>query len=217
MCEESSSSDGRIRLPPPPLKYSAISVMVLTLDAASRPNSCSIATRSSRSRAKTALAVAIASVLKALRFPCLILHCVRCHLLVEPFQSPSHCGSIQGPPNRRCSVRAVVRKLQLQSKILAPQQGNNLLQFVAVLAGYPDSIALSAGLRLLFRVLHQANNLLGLFGGDALLQLDLLPHALPRRFFQLLVGQILQRDSPLHQLLSQNLLHRLQLVLPGRG
>ena len=58
-----------MRLPPPSRRYSAISVMVLTPEAASRPNSCSIATRSSRSRSKTSLAVAIASVLKALRFP----------------------------------------------------------------------------------------------------------------------------------------------------
>ncbi len=57
-----------MRLPPPSRRYSAISVMVLTLEAASRPNSCSIATRSSRSRSKTSLAVAIASVLNALRF-----------------------------------------------------------------------------------------------------------------------------------------------------
>ena len=64
MCAESSSSEGRMRLPPPSRRYSAISVMVLTLEAASRPNSCSIATRSSRSRSKTSLAVAIASVLK---------------------------------------------------------------------------------------------------------------------------------------------------------
>ena len=56
-----------MRLPPPSRRYSAISVMVLTPEAASRPNSCSIATRSSRSRSKTSLAVAIASVLKALR------------------------------------------------------------------------------------------------------------------------------------------------------
>ena len=57
-----------MRLPPPSRRYSAISVMVLTFEAASRPNSCSIATRSSRSRSKTSLAVAIANVLKFLRF-----------------------------------------------------------------------------------------------------------------------------------------------------
>ena len=39
---------------------------MLTLDAASRPNSCSIATRSSRSSSKTSFAVAMARVLNAL-------------------------------------------------------------------------------------------------------------------------------------------------------
>src|ERR1035441_5177360 len=187
MCEESSSSEGRIRLPPPPLRYSAISVIVLTLEAASRPSSCSIATRSSRSRSKTSLAVAIASVLKALRFPCFILQCGRCHLLVQPFESLPHrrcCKSAPlqvflSLPHRRGSIRAVVGKLQLHTQILATQQRDNRLQLVPILAGYSDCIALDAGLRLLFRVLHQANNLLGLFRWNALLQLDLLPHALP--------------------------------------
>ncbi len=84
MCAASNSRDGRMRLPPPSLRYSAISVMVLTPEAASRPNSCSMATRSSRSKSKTSLAVAMASVLKVLRFPCFILQCGRCCWVVDP-------------------------------------------------------------------------------------------------------------------------------------
>jgi len=57
-----------MRLPPPTRRYSAISVIVSTLDTASRPNSRSMAVRSSRSRSKTSRAVDIANVLKVLEF-----------------------------------------------------------------------------------------------------------------------------------------------------
>src|SRR5579859_1251614 len=50
--EESNSSAGRMRLPPPPRKYSPISVMARTLETVSRPNSRSMAERSSRNRSK---------------------------------------------------------------------------------------------------------------------------------------------------------------------
>src|SRR5271165_7128556 len=134
MCDERRSSDGRMRLPPPSRRYSAISVIVLTLDAASRPSSCSIATRSSRSRSKTSLAVAIASVLKSFRFP----------------RVPDS-GVLKGSCRRSVMlIRPVIRKLQVHTKVLAAQQGDDRLQVVAVLAGYSHSIALNAGLYLLF-------------------------------------------------------------------
>ena len=57
-----------MRFPPPSRRYSAISVMVLTLEAASRPSSCSTETRSSRSNSKTSRAVGKVNVLKVLRF-----------------------------------------------------------------------------------------------------------------------------------------------------
>ena len=120
MCAESSSSEGRMRLPPPSRRYSAISVMVLTPEAASRPSSCSMATRSSRSRSKTSLAVAIANVLKVLRFPCLIY---------------SRRALLRARGCAAALIRPVVRKLQLQAKVLAAQQGDDRLQHVAVLAG----------------------------------------------------------------------------------
>src|SRR6516165_4081034 len=134
MCEASSSRLGRIRLPPPSRRYSAISVMVLTLDAASRPSSCSMATRSSRSRSNTSLAVAIASVLKSFRFPRF-----------------SGSGLLQGSCRESAMlISPVVGELQIDAQVLAAQQRNDGLQIVPVLAGYSHSIALDAGLYLLF-------------------------------------------------------------------
>ena len=63
---ESSRSSGRMRLPPPAIRYSAISVMTATSEADWLENSCSIAARSSRSRSKTSFAVAMESVLTLL-------------------------------------------------------------------------------------------------------------------------------------------------------
>ena len=60
---ESSSSSGRMRLPPPAIRYWAMSVMTSTSEADCRRNSCSIAARSSRSRSKTSFAVAMERVL----------------------------------------------------------------------------------------------------------------------------------------------------------
>src|SRR5579863_2847695 len=94
-------------------------------------------------------------------------------------------------------VRTVIRELQLQAQVLAAQQGNNGLQLVAVFAAYPHSIALNAYLRLLFRVLYQPDDLFGLFRGDALLQADLLPHALAGRRLKLSIGEILERHAAL--------------------
>src|SRR6185437_16315138 len=133
MCAASSKRLGRIRLPPPSRRYSAISVMVLTLDAASRPNSCSIATRSSRSRSKTSLAVDIASVLKSFRFP-----------RVSGSGLQGSCrGSVM-------LIRPVVRKQQVDSQIFPAKQRDDRLQVVAVFPGYSHTIALNAGLDLLF-------------------------------------------------------------------
>src|SRR5690348_15000387 len=49
-----------MRLPPPSRRYSPISVMTSTLEMASRWNSCSIASRSSRNRSNTSLAAKLA-------------------------------------------------------------------------------------------------------------------------------------------------------------
>src|SRR3954465_9738603 len=128
MCAPSTRTEGRMRLPRPSLRYSAISVMVLTLEAASRPSSCSIATRSSRSRSKTSLAVAIASVL---------------NLSLVQFSGSGLTWS-------KMLIRPVIRELQIDAEILRAQQGDDGLQLVAIFARYSDSIALNAGLCLLF-------------------------------------------------------------------
>ena len=56
----SSSSAGRIRLPPPSRRYSPISVMTSTPETASRSNSRSMASKSSRNRSNTSLAAVLA-------------------------------------------------------------------------------------------------------------------------------------------------------------
>ena len=99
----------------------------------------------------------------------------------------------------------------------AAQQGNDGLQRVAVLAGNSHSIALNACLHLLLRVLDQANNLLGLFSGDALLQGYLLAHAFARGRLHLAVSQVLERDAALDQLLRQDVLDRFSLYSPSDG
>src|ERR1035437_5559150 len=174
-----------MRLPPPLRRYSAISVMVLTPEAASRPSSCSMATRSSRSSSKTSFAVAIASVLKALRSLCLILPCGCRSLLVEPLERLPTAGAFRGP-HRKWSIRAVVGELQFQPHLPAAQQRDDGLQLVPVLAGYSDCIALDA---------------------------DLLADALAQGGLQLAVGQVLERDAPLNQLLAEDILDRFQMIL----
>src|ERR1035437_6252837 len=201
-----------MRLPPPLRRYSAISVMVLTPEAASRPSSCSMATRSSRSSSKTSFAVAIASVLKALRSLCLILPCGCRSLLVEPLERLPTAGAFRGP-HRKWSIRAVVGELQFQPHLPAAQQRDDGLQLVPVLAGYSDCIALDADLRLLFCFLDQADNFFGLFDGNALLKADLLADALAQGGLQLAVGQVLERDAPLDQLLAEDILDRFQMIL----
>src|SRR5215472_14186586 len=62
--QESSSKAGRRRLPPPARRYSPISVMARTSDTVSRPNSRSIAARSSCRRSKTSLALRITVMFK---------------------------------------------------------------------------------------------------------------------------------------------------------
>src|SRR5215467_10566032 len=59
-----SNSAGRSRLPPPARRCSPISVMARTLETVSRPNSRSIAARSSRSRSKTSFALDVVGALK---------------------------------------------------------------------------------------------------------------------------------------------------------
>src|SRR5271157_3438119 len=63
--QESSSKAGRRRLPPPARRYSPISVIARTPETVSRPNSRSMAARSSCSRSKTSLALWVTVGFKA--------------------------------------------------------------------------------------------------------------------------------------------------------
>src|ERR1035441_5031379 len=117
---------------------------------------------------------------------------------VVPFQNKNPTSTRKAVPTD--SVGPVVGKRQLHAQILAAQQGDNRLQLVAVLAGDAHGVALDAGLRFLLPVLDQLYNLLGLLDGNALLQGDLLAHALAQRRLQLAVSHVLQRDAALEQL-----------------
>src|SRR5271167_3848453 len=61
--QESSSNAGRRRFPPPARRYSPISVIARTPETVSRPNSRSMAARSSCNRSKTSFALWVTDVL----------------------------------------------------------------------------------------------------------------------------------------------------------
>jgi hypothetical protein len=74
-------------------------------------------------------------------------------------------------------VRAEVGELEVDADVFAFEESHDLLEDVAVFADDADGVALDAGLGLLFRVLDGGDDDLGLFGGDALDELDLLADA----------------------------------------
>src|SRR5687767_4494748 len=113
------------------------------------------------------------------------------------------------------SAVAVVVELERDPEILVPQQGDDLLQIIARLAGDADLVLVDRGLDLQLRVLDQAHDLLGLLDGDPLLEGDLLPQLVARRLLDGPVGEPLQRDAALVQLRLQDVRHRLQLHLVG--
>ena len=69
-------------------------------------------------------------------------------------------------------VRAIVRKLQIDSEIVSLEERNGFLQGIAVFAADADQISLNRGLRFLFRVLHQLYDLEGFLDDDPLLHGD---------------------------------------------
>src|SRR6185312_2720715 len=102
---ESSRSKGRMRLPPPAMRYWAMSVMTSTFEADWVANSRSMAARSSRRRSKTSAAVAMESVLTRM----------------SEYQDAG-------------LVRAEIRELQADAEILATKKRHNILQNVAIFA-----------------------------------------------------------------------------------
>src|SRR5580658_9718931 len=193
--EERKRSAGRMRLPPPARRYSPISVMACTLETVSCSNSPSRAARSSRSRSK-------------ISFPLIMAGALNDGALL--FASSAAVLSVLR------LVRPVIGKLQVDSEIMLPQHSDDFLQRVAVLAADTHQISLDRSLCFLLRILNQLHDLPRLFDGDALLHGDAALGGSSRRRFHRAVGQPLQRDPALDQLLLEDIVHRLQFVFVSR-
>src|SRR5271170_1425786 len=138
---ESRRSKGRIRLPPPAMRYWAMSVMTSTFEADWRENSCSMAARSSRRRSNTSAAVAMESVLT---------YTVRVSGCGFGFRIGSkkwgsmlmiamgkRVGRVQGlaavsTVRERGLVGTEVGELELDADVFAAEKSHDLLQHVAV-------------------------------------------------------------------------------------
>src|SRR6266536_2228336 len=114
-----------MRLPPPSRKYSPISVMAVTPETVSRPNSRSMAARSSRRSSKTSrplVAVVLISNFHhgdtELRRRQLI---TQSHPAGVAFEIKATQVARSSPCLRGESVGPVIRKLHINSKILLPQ------------------------------------------------------------------------------------------------
>src|ERR1700693_5184927 len=173
-----------MRLPPPFRRYSPISVITCTSETVSRPNSPSSAARSSCSSSKISFPLMRGGALNPL------------------------CSPVSDVMKILLSIRPVIRKLQVNPKIVSPQQSDDFLQRVAVLAADPHQVALNRGLRFLLRILNQLHNLARLFDGNPLLHRDFALRGSARRRFHSTVSQPLQRDPALDQFLLENIVHR---------
>ncbi len=96
------------------------------------------------------------------------------------------------------------------------QHGNYFLQRVAVFAADSHQISLDGSLRFFLRILNQLHDIPCFFDRNALLHRDFALGGSTGGGFDRAVGQSLQRNAALHQLLLQDVIHRLQLVLVGR-
>src|ERR1700683_866143 len=150
-----------MRFPPPPRRYSPVAVIAPPPETVSRPNSRSIAAKSSRSISKNSFPVMAAGMLMA--------------------------SSLW----RRLSVGPVVRKLRINPKVLLLEQGNDGLQRVPILAAHAHQIPLNRGLSLVLRVLDHLDNLARFFDRDALLHGDALFCRSSGRGFDRPIGQSL--------------------------
>src|SRR5579864_4757641 len=81
-------------------------------------------------------------------------------------------GSVSSAVKVLDLVGAVIRKLQIDPEVVPLQQGNRLLQRVAVFAADAHQVTLNRGLRLLLRVLYQFHDLASFLDGNALLHGD---------------------------------------------
>src|SRR5271166_4077004 len=151
--------------------------MARTSETVSRPNSRSIAERSSCSRSKTSLALRITVVFK--RF------------------APS--------------VGSIVGELHVNAEIALSQQGDDVLQCIAVLAADANQVALNGGLHLFLRVLDELDDFARLLDRDALLHGDALADGRSGRLLDCAVRQCLQRNTAFYKLALQHVVYGLQL------
>src|SRR5690349_10821 len=171
----SSNSAGRMRLPPPSRRYSPISVIAVTLETVSRPNSRSMAERSSRNRSKISFCDMVAGMLN--------------------FLSPRLTWN---------PLRPVIGELHINAKVGATQQGDDFLQRVAVFAAHPHGVSLNRGLHFLLRIFNRLDDLARLLHRNALLHGDLLPHGRPGGRFHDAIVQRLDGHAALDQLRLQD-------------
>jgi len=112
-------------------------------------------------------------------------------------------------------IVAIIRKLHIDAKISLAEQGNDLLEAVAIFSRDADDISIDRGLHLLFGILDGLDDLTGFFDGNTLLELHLLPYGGTGGGFDLSVVQRLEGDSPLDELGLQNVSDSLELVFVG--
>ncbi len=116
------------------------------------------------------------------------------------------------------SVRAEVGELKLYAEVAGAKFAHDLLEGVLVLGGDADGVALDGGLGFELGVFDCGYDFLGIFAGDALLELDLLADGLARGLLDLLVFEVLEGDAALDQLLREDLDYGFEgvLVLAGK-
>ncbi len=102
-------------------------------------------------------------------------------------------------------VGAEVGELEVDAEVSAAELAHDLLEDVAVFADDADGVALDGGLGLELGVLDGGDDLLGVFGGDALLELDLLADGGVGGGLDLFVLEVLEGDAALDELLREDL------------
>src|SRR5882672_472591 len=194
-----------MRLPPPARRYSPISVMTATLETVSRPNSSSIATRSSRSRSKISFPLMAVVALKLYSPP----RRQDRRRKIKKVNLGNLCASAVDP----LSIRPVIRKLHIDSKVVLLHQGDDLLEGIAVLAADPHYVSLDGSLNFLLRFLNYLYDLFCLLNRDPLLHGDLLFRGAAGGRFDWSVGQTFQGHASFNQFLLKDVVDMFQFVL----
>ena len=94
--------------------------------------------------------------------------------------------------------------MEFDADVFAAEQGHDLLKGIAVFADDADGVALDAGLCFFLGVLNGGNDDLGLFGGNALDELDLLANRGVGGGLDLFELEVFEGDSALDELLGED-------------